>query len=147
MAETPDKDEKTEAPTEKRRRESAEKGETFQSRELGTALVVGAGVVWTIAGAGALVAVCRQVVHNGLLLADPLRIDPLAHFAGLVHGLVSPLALFAALVIAGAVAGPLLTAPHFSASALAPKPSRLNPLAGLQRMFGLHALTDSARQG
>ena len=36
--------EKTEAPTAKRKREATEKGDVLQSRELGTALVVMAGV-------------------------------------------------------------------------------------------------------
>lgn len=147
MADAPDKDQKTEAPTAKRRRESAEKGETLQSRELGTALVVGAGVVWTFAGAGTLAVACRRVMHDGLSLADPLRIDPIVYLGGLPRPLMLPLALFAALVIAGAIAGPLLTAPHFSAGAFAPKPSRLNPLTGLQRMFGLHALTELGKAG
>jgi flagellar biosynthetic protein FlhB len=40
MADTPDRDEKTEAPTDKRRRDAVEKGDVLQSRELGTALVV-----------------------------------------------------------------------------------------------------------
>lgn len=134
--------EKTEAPTAKRRRESAEKGETLQSRELGTALVVGAGVVWVMAGAGALIAACREAMRDGLTLAAPLTADPLAQVGRVTHGLAAPLLTFAALVIAGAVAGPLLTAPHFSAAAFAPKLERINPLAGLQRMFGPQALVE-----
>ncbi len=147
MADAPDKDQKTEAPTAKRRRESAQKGETLQSRELGTALVVGVGIAWTAVGAGELVATCRRIVHDGLILADPLRLDPLGHAAELLHGLVQPVAVFVALVIAGAVAGPLLTSPRFTTAAVAFKPSRLNPLAGLQRMFGLLGLTELGKAG
>lgn len=142
MADAPDKDDKTEAPTAKRRRESAEKGETFQSRELGTALVVGAGVVWAMTGAGALIVALHGIVRDGLMLADPLRIDPRLQPGLLTQALVQPLMVFAALVLACAVAGPLLTAPRFTPATLAPKFSRLNPIAGLQRMFGLHAVTE-----
>ena len=42
----PDKDQQTEAPTPKRRRDAAEKGDVLQSRELGTALVVLVGAAW-----------------------------------------------------------------------------------------------------
>ena len=41
-----DQDQKTEAPTPKRRRDAAEKGDVLQSRELGTALVVLGGALW-----------------------------------------------------------------------------------------------------
>ncbi len=43
VSEDADKDQKTEAPTDKRKREAVEKGDVLQSRELGTALVVLAG--------------------------------------------------------------------------------------------------------
>ncbi|MGI4877827.1 MAG: EscU/YscU/HrcU family type III secretion system export apparatus switch protein [Janthinobacterium lividum] len=140
MADAPDKEQKTEAPTEKRRRESAEKGETFQSRELATSLVVGAGVVWVVVGAGDLVAACRRMMRDGLSFSEPAATDLLASPSLLAHGLVRPLTVFAVLIIAGAVCGPLLTAPHFSAGAFAIKLNRLNPVSGFQRMFGFHAL-------
>nr|WP_295658629.1 EscU/YscU/HrcU family type III secretion system export apparatus switch protein [Polymorphobacter sp.] len=140
MADAPDKDQKTEEPTERRRRESAEKGETFQSRELATALVVGAGAVWAMVGAGDLVAACRRMMRDGLSLSEPAATDLLASPSFLAQGLVGPLTVFAVLIIAGAVCGPMLTAPHFSPATFAIKPSRLNPVAGFQRMFGLHAL-------
>jgi flagellar biosynthetic protein FlhB len=140
LADAPDKDQKTEAPTAKRRRESAEKGETFQSRELATVLVVGTGVVWAVVGASDLVAACRRMMRDGLSFSEPAATDLLASPSLLAHGLVRPLTTFAVMIVAGAVCGPLLTAPHFSPGAFAIKLSRLNPVAGLQRMFGLHAL-------
>lgn len=142
MADAPDADQKTEAPTAKRRREATERGETLQSRELSTALVVGAGVVWVLTAASTLVAVCKALLRDGLALADPLAIDPMTHAKTLVQGLAAPMLAFAAIIVAGAVAGPLLTAPHFSAKVLAPKPSRINPVAGLQRLFGSRAFSE-----
>ncbi|UAJ09604.1 EscU/YscU/HrcU family type III secretion system export apparatus switch protein [Glacieibacterium megasporae] len=140
MADAPDKDQKTEAPTEKRRREASKKGETLQSRELGTVLVIGAGVIWAIVAAGDLVAACRRMMRDGLSFADPGRTDLLASPSLLAQGMVHPLAVFAVLIVAGAAAGPMITAPHFSAGAFAVKLDRLNPIAGLQRVFGLHAV-------
>ena len=46
MSDAPEKDQKTEAPTEKRRRDASEKGDVLQSKELGTALVIVAGAAW-----------------------------------------------------------------------------------------------------
>ena len=45
MSDKPEKDQQTEAPTEKRKRDAAEKGDVLRSRELTTALVmlIGAG--------------------------------------------------------------------------------------------------------
>ena len=51
MSDAHDQDQKTEAPTPKRQRDAAEKGDVLQSRELGTALVVLVGAAW-IAFAG-----------------------------------------------------------------------------------------------
>ncbi len=53
-----DQDQKTEAPTPKRRRDAAEKGDVLQSRELGTALVVLVGAAW-IAFAGPMMVDAR----------------------------------------------------------------------------------------
>src|SRR3546814_14122255 len=58
MSDAPEKDQKTEEPTDKRRRDASEKGDVLQSRELGTALVVLAGATW-------------------LALAGPLFLGPL----------------------------------------------------------------------
>ncbi len=46
MSEGPDKDQRTEAPTDKRRRDAAEQGDLLQSKELGTAAVMLAGAIW-----------------------------------------------------------------------------------------------------
>lgn len=131
MADAPDADQKTEAPTAKRRRESAEKGHVLQSRELGTLLVIGAGVAWVMTGGPALVAALGEVLRAGLTLGSVLDAP--------LRDLAAPLASFAALAMGGAIAGSVITGPHFSAKAIAPQAGRLNPLAGLKRMFGVQA--------
>ena len=69
MSDAPEKDQKTEAPTEKRRRDASEKGDVLQSKELGTALVI-------VAGAALLIArVAHAYVHvtsNRLQLRGPV---------------------------------------------------------------------------
>ncbi|MGI4877418.1 MAG: EscU/YscU/HrcU family type III secretion system export apparatus switch protein [Janthinobacterium lividum] len=141
-----DADEKTEAPTDKRRREAAAKGEVLQSRDLATALLIGAGVAWLGVSGGALVTACRTMLRDGLTLAGPAgSLDPGTAFAALASGLVPPLAALAAMIAAAAVAGPLLISRHFSPGAVAPKLSRVDPVAGLKRLFGSQGLVELAK--
>ena len=46
MADAPDSDQKSLAPSAKRKRDAAAKGDVLQSRELGTALIVVSGGAW-----------------------------------------------------------------------------------------------------
>ena len=136
MADGPDKDQKTEAPTDKRRREAAERGEIWQSREFGTAMVTLGGVAWLGIFGAALVDGCRIVLARGLTLRPGREVDVGAMLAPLAW----PLLLFAAMVMVSAVAGPLLLGSRWSGKAATPKFSRVDPLAGLKRMANLNGL-------
>ena len=57
--------EKTEAPTTKRRKDAAEKGDILRSREFATALVVMAGCGWMMLFGPSLVAACKAVMAAG----------------------------------------------------------------------------------
>jgi len=130
-------DDKTLPPSEKRKREAIERGEVWQSRELGTALVTLAGLAWAWSSGADLVAACAILLQRGLAarVFDAAMLRPLA----------VPLLTFAALTVAGGIAGPMLLGPRWSGQALAPKPSRLNPLAGLKRMAGLQGPVELAK--
>ena len=56
-------EDRTEAPTQKRKDDSRKKGEILKSRDLGTALVVLAGVAWMMMFGPKLVAGCREVMR------------------------------------------------------------------------------------
>jgi flagellar biosynthetic protein FlhB len=145
MADGPDKDEKTEAPTPKRQREAAEKGDVLQSKELGTALIVLAGAIW-LAMAGPLL---LGTLQN--MLADALTFDAgevrdfrpgeaMIHLIGLV---VLPLAILFAITIAAAIGTPaMLGSLGFRSQAFGFKASKLNPLSGLKRIFGKQGLVE-----
>src|SRR5947207_1180765 len=71
MADAPDRDQQTEAPTEKRRRDAVEKGDVLQSRELGKSLskvlVLGAVAAWLLSSrSGELVTLGRQDIVPAL---------------------------------------------------------------------------------
>lgn len=127
--------EKTEAPTPKKLREAAERGEVWQSRELGTAMVTLGGVAALWLGGAALVAACAGVLRFGLSMRADRAVD-----LAMLRPLIRPLAVFAGLVLAGGVAGPLLLGPRWSGQAVVPKASRLDPLAGLRRIAGSQGL-------
>ncbi len=133
MADSPDADSKTEAPSAKRRADARARGEVWQSRELDTALGILGGVAWLALAGRGLFEACAALVARGLSIGAARTLDP----GALLAPLAPPLTAFAAVMVVAAVAGPLLLGPHWSGGALAPKPSRLDPLAGLRRLAGL----------
>ena len=70
MADTPDKDQQSEAPTAKRKADAARDGDVLQARELAVALVMAAGAGWLAIGGPAFVRACTQLLGQGLQL-DP----------------------------------------------------------------------------
>src|SRR3546814_11325018 len=77
MAETSDRDQKTEQPTAKKRADSAREGDVLMSRELATALMMLAGAGWLFAAGGWLVQSAGELLRRGLVLSA----DDVAHFA------------------------------------------------------------------
>lgn len=136
MADAPDPDQKTEAPSDKRRRESAARGEVLQSREFGTAAVVWAGIAWLVTAAAGLVSACLTLLRQGLVVAPQDALDPGAVLVAALQPVAMPFLSFAVIATLGMVAAPLITAHQWSPGALTPKFSRINPVAGLQRIFG-----------
>src|SRR3546814_18687012 len=67
MSDKPEKDDQTEAPTEKRKREAREKGNVLRSRELATALVMMSGAVYLALAGAWLAESLKNVMRVGLL--------------------------------------------------------------------------------
>lgn len=137
---------KTERATPKRLREARERGELPRSRELATAVVVGAGLLVLMAsgaGIGARAAdwLRRALQPDVAMLADPARMLPWA--GQLVTG---AFAIVLPLLVAGVVAaviGPLMLGGwNFSVKALRFDAARINPLSGLARVFSSQALVE-----
>src|SRR4051812_4798879 len=103
MSENADKDQKTEAPTPKRRRDAAENGDVLQSRELGTALVVLVGAAWIAFAGPMMMAALQDLVGQGLTFdaADIRDFDPGSVILRLLAIVALPLfGLFALTLIA-----------------------------------------------
>ncbi|WP_375285467.1 flagellar biosynthesis protein FlhB [Sphingomonas sp.] len=131
---------KTEAPTQKRRKDATEKGEILKSRELATALVMLAGIGWIVFFGQALVAACKAVMAAAFTFgrADVEDFQP---FRPLVEAgwklAPSLLALFAITIAAAIASQAALGSLGFNAGLLAPKGARINPASGLKRIFGM----------
>ena len=145
MAEAESGGEKTEAATPKRRREAAEKGDVLQSKELGAALVMVTGAAWIALGGPLLVEALAGLVRSSLRFdrADIADFRPgSAIFAQLGH-VVAPLGILFAFTLVAAIGTPaLLGAFGFRWGAIAFKGERINPLAGLKRIFGVQGLIE-----
>ena len=137
---------KTERPTPKRLRDAKKKGQVARSRELSTALVVGVCVLALITSAHSLAGQGLALMRASLdfdaaLLESPDRVVGLL-FAHLGQALLAIAPLLGASLFAALVAPALLGGWNFSAEAMQPQLSRLNPLKGLARMVSPTALVE-----
>ena len=141
--------EKTEEPTARKQEKAREEGQIPRSRELTTTFILLAGTVGLLLFgpfmAGKLAGILkfnfsleRDVVFNTEAMVEHLSVS-------LYQGTLSMMPVFALLLVAS-IAGPIgLGGWLFSSKSMAPKASRMNPLAGLKRMFALKALMELAK--
>ncbi|WP_207281323.1 flagellar biosynthesis protein FlhB [Pseudomonas sp. FW300-N2F2] len=146
MAESESGQDKTEDPTEKRLRESREKGETARSKELNTLAIMLAGAGGLLIYGGGLALDLLEIMRLNFSLPREVLLSPGAMSQHLLHsGKIAILAVQPVLIclLLAAVIGPIsLGGWLFAAGSLAPKFSRMNPAAGLKRMFSTTALME-----
>ncbi|MDD4912501.1 MAG: flagellar biosynthesis protein FlhB [Sideroxydans sp.] len=138
--------EKTESPSERKLEKAREEGQVARSRELSTFLVTMAGGVglWVL-GAGFFQKLV-QLLREGLTVPRDLAFNTeqllpyLRDISVEVLVLFSPLLLLL-LVVAG-FSPMLMNGWLFSTKALAPKFSKLDPIAGIARMFSTNSLME-----
>jgi len=137
--------EKTLAPTEKRKRDAAKEGDVLRSRELATAAAMLAGAAWLKFAGPWLLGNLMGVLDAGLTFDR----SAITNFApgrlglAMTMAVLPPVLLLGLAVIAVSLASQLgFGEGRWLASNLAPKASRIDPLAGLKRMFGLQGLVE-----
>lgn len=148
MSDAPDQDQKTELPTPKRLRDAVQKGDVLQSRELGTALVMIVGAAWLALAGPMLVGCLGQMVGDALTFtaADLRNFDPAATTLRLLANIVLPLGALFALTVLAAIATPAaLGSLGFRSSGFGFKGSKIDPAAGLKRIFGTQGLVELAK--
>lgn len=140
-----DKSQKTEAPTEKRKADSAKKGDVLQSRDLAAALVMLAGAGWLMLFGQAMVGSMGALVRDGLGFdhASLANFDPANAALRQIELIAVPLiGLLGFTLIAAVVAPALLGSLGWRNAAMAFKGSRIDPLAGIKRIFGMQGLAE-----
>jgi len=145
MAETSDRDQKTEQPTAKKRADAAREGDVLMSRELATALMMLAGAGWLFAAGGWLVQSAGELVRRGLTLdaGDVAHFAPGEALARNGFDILLPLASLFALALVASFAGPtMLGSLGWRGKAMEFKGNRINPLNGIKRIFGLQGVIE-----
>ncbi|MDF2077178.1 flagellar biosynthesis protein FlhB [Pseudomonas mendocina] len=146
MAESESGADKSEEPTGKRLEESRKKGQIARSKELNTLAVTLTGTMALIIFGAYMGNVLMDIMRGNFSLPREVlmseRSMALYLLASGKEALLAVQPFLLALLIAS-VAGPIaLGGWLFSAEALQPKASRMNPLAGLKRMFSVQALVE-----
>jgi flagellar biosynthesis protein FlhB len=145
MAEENDQ-ERTEQATSKRRQDAREKGQVAKSRELASVAVLGACLVYFYFNASALATRLMALMRtsfrsSGQTTVSTDTIQPL--LTDLLYqsfALLAPFLLVA--VIAGLLINILQVGILFSAEAITPKYSKIDPFKGLQRLFSMRSLVE-----
>lgn len=145
MAES-DSGEKTEEPTAKKLTDARKKGQIARSKDLGTMFVlVGSAFAMMVMG-NALVEALSTMMKRLLSLSRREVMDVhalMSVVASSISTIIFPmLAIFFIIMIAAFIGNTMLGGMAFSWEAMAPKASRLSPLEGFKRMFGVQAAVE-----
>lgn len=141
-----DSAERTEEPTAQRLKKAREEGQIARSVELSTAaLLVTATLFFSLAGGymfsrlGALFSTQLQFDRK---VMDKAELLPAIFFQSVIDGYSLILPVMILLAVVAALSPVLSGGLVFSLGMAAPKFSKLNPLSGLSRMFGIKALIE-----
>ncbi|MHA6196477.1 flagellar biosynthesis protein FlhB [Pseudomonas wadenswilerensis] len=146
MAESESGQDKTEDPTEKRKNDAREKGEIARSKELNTVAVMLAGSLGLLSFGGFLAGALMEIMRSNFSLSREVLMDE--RYMGIFLLSSGKLAILATqpvllVLLLAALIGPIaLGGWLFAAGSMAPKFSRMNPLAGIKRMFSMHSLAE-----
>ena len=146
MADNQDTNERTEQPTERRLRQSREKGQIARSRELNTMLSLLVAAAGLITLGGGISIGFMDLLESTLTFGRQAAFDKSAITTQFSQMAVSSLLIFApflGVMILGALLGPLCMGGwSFSFQAMAFKAEKLNPLTGLKRIFSAKGLLE-----
>lgn len=141
-----DENEKTEDPTSKKLTDTRKKGQIARSKELSTALVlVSSGLALMFMGSYIAEALYKLTQRTFTLSRDETYdYNHMFQAWGYAIETISfpVLAFLIVVTIAGIYGNIALGGYNFTWSSAAPKASKLNPLAGIKRMFGMNGLVE-----
>jgi flagellar biosynthetic protein FlhB len=142
-------DDKTEAPTEKRRSETREKGNVAKSTEINSVLVLIAGMLllklfgpWMMKEMGGHMYEMFQSISNTSM--DQQRLTEIA-FKALYTTLWVLLPIVCGIMFIGVMANVLQVGFLFTGEPLIPNLSKIDPIAGFKRLFSMRSLVETVK--
>jgi flagellar biosynthetic protein FlhB len=146
MAEGDSSQEKTEEPTAKKLEKAKADGQIPRSKELSTSLILIVGAMSLWAFGGTIYNGAKNIVTYNFSLERAHLFDEkqmLIHLSASVVEAILSVAPIMIILVVTAIFGPLaLGGWMMSGKSLLPKLSRISPLAGFKRMFGLKSLVE-----
>jgi len=140
--------EKTFAPTDKRKTDAARNGDVLRSQDLDIAVAMLVGALWLKFVGPWMLDLMKTTLRGGLIW-DRAAIDDFAPGKLMTSMLLSalpPVLLLGGLVLIASITSQLgFGEGRWLPGNLAPKASRLDPAAGLKRMFGAHGWIELAK--
>jgi flagellar biosynthesis protein FlhB len=137
--------EKSFEPTEKKLKDAADKGNVLRSKEVATAVAMLVGALWLKLAGPWMLTVIEGTAERSLTFDRSALTDfqPGRIMTDLLYAALPPLLALGLAVIAVTMAAQLAVGQgRWVMGNLAPKGERINPLAGLKRMFGLNSLIE-----
>jgi flagellar biosynthetic protein FlhB len=146
MAENADGQEKSESPTDKKLADARKKGQVPRSKELGTLLIMLLSAMWFLWLGPDMINDFVKTTTGGLSFDrdhafDMKKASDLV-FAQLKSALWMVMPFMIAMLMMAVLSNILVGGWLFSTEVMAPKLSKLNPIAGIKRMFSLKALVE-----
>lgn len=150
MAEEDDNgQEKTEEASSRKLEKAREEGQIPRSRDLTTTAILLLGTIGLLVFGQYMGGKLMDVTRYNFTIPRDAIFDPqtmIAYLsASMFDGLLSLLPLFGMLLVASIVGPIALGGWLFSGKAMAPKLSRMDPIAGIKRMFSIKALVELAK--
>ena len=135
--------EKTEQPTARKLEKAREDGQVPRSKELSMAIIMVVSSAYFLMAGGDMIADIKLLLVDSLTLERELIMDtklmPVVWFERFVEGLLAIMPLLLLTLALALITPALIGGWLFSTKAFMPKPSKLNPMSGLKRMFGTQA--------
>ncbi len=146
MAEDESGQEKSEDPTGRRIEKAREEGQIPRSKELSTSAVLLGGALGLMLFGHFLGESLSRIMKNNFSFSREVAFDPnfmLAHLTNAAQDVIFALMPLMGVLVLMAILGPIgLGGWLFSTKAMAPKLNRMDPIAGLKRMFSLKSLME-----
>ncbi len=146
MAENQDGQEKSEDPTSKKKSESRKKGQVVRSQELTTFFMLLASIIGIMFFGQGMIEAITSIMSNNFSVERTTLFDTEQLFrhikSELAIMLYAVLPLFILMMITVILASSILGGFNFSSESIRPKLTKLNPIKGLKKIFGVKGVIE-----